>query len=89
MAHPRSTKKKANTSARATGQGNNINGHSASNASKSKCTIINENADGILAKRQTMGVNGCRPHEPHVLSTANNDSASGVAEAILDGNEIL
>jgi hypothetical protein len=86
MAHP---KKKANTSARATGKGNNINGHSASNASKSKRTITNENTDGILAKHQNTGVNGRRPREPQVLSTANSNGASGEAEAIPDGNEIL
>jgi hypothetical protein len=86
MTHP---KKKANTSARITGKDNNINGHGASNASKSKHTITDKKTDGILAKHQNMRVNGCRPREPQVLSTANSNGASGVAKATPDGNEIL
>jgi hypothetical protein len=89
MANPPSTKKKANTSARATGKGNNTTGHSTSKASKSKRIITDENADGILAKSQNTGVNGRQPREPQVLSTANSGGASGAAEAIPDGNEIL
>jgi hypothetical protein len=88
MANPPFTKKKkANTSARATGKG--TTGHSASNASKSKRTIADENADGIPAESQNTGVNGRLPRESQVLSTANSGGASGAADAIPDGNEIL
>jgi hypothetical protein len=89
MANPPSIKKKANPSARATGKGNNTNGHSASSTSKAKRAITDENADGILAKRQRTGVNGRRPREPQVLSATNSDGTSGAADAIPDGNEIL
>jgi len=86
---PSTTKKKANPLARATGMGNNTNSHHASNTSKAKCTITDENADDILAKCQNMGVNGRQPREPQVLSTANGDNVSGAGKTIPDGNEIL